>query len=70
MIIRPSQVVLMVKNLPDNAGDKGLTPGLEDPLEESMPKHSITLAWRIYGQKSLVGYSSWGHKEMDTTLAI
>jgi len=28
MIIRPSQVVLMVKNLPDSAGDKGLTPGL------------------------------------------
>ena len=28
MIIRPSQVVLMEKNLPDNAGDKGLIPGL------------------------------------------
>ena len=28
--------------------------------------HSI-LVWKIPGQKSLVGYSSWGHKESDTT---
>ena len=29
--------------------------------------HSGILAWRIHGQRSLAGYSSWGHKESDTT---
>jgi len=30
-----------------NAGDLGLTPGLEDVLEKGMPTHSSILAWRI-----------------------
>ena len=30
-----------------NAGDPGLIPGLEDPLEEEMATHSSILAWRI-----------------------
>ena len=30
-----------------NAGDLGLTPGLEDPLEKGKATHSIILAWRI-----------------------
>jgi len=37
--------------------------GLEDPLEEGMATHSSILAWRILRQRSLAGYSSWGHKE-------
>ena len=41
--------------------------GGEDPLEEEMATHSSILAWRIHGQRSLAGYSSWGHKESDTT---
>ena len=32
-----------------------------------MENHSSILAWRIHGQRSLVGYSPWGHKESDTT---
>ena len=32
----------------------------EDPLEKGMATHSSILAWRIRGQRSLVGYSSWG----------
>ena len=32
-----------------------------------MGTHSSILAWRIHGQKCLVGYSPWGHKELDTT---
>ena len=38
------QVVLVVKNLPANAGDirdMGSIPGLEDPLEEGMAKPGI-----------------------------
>ena len=31
--------------------------GREDPLEEGMATHSSILAWRIHGQRSLVGYS-------------
>ena len=35
-----------------------------------MATHSSILAWRIHGihgQRSLAGYSSWGHKESDVT---
>ena len=33
-----------------------------------MATHSSILAWEIlYGQRSLVGYSPWGHKELDMT---
>ena len=32
-----------------------------------MATHSSTLAWKFHGQKSLVQYSPWGHKEPDTT---
>ena len=30
-----------------NAGDVGLTPGQEDPLEKKMATHSSILAWEI-----------------------
>ena len=39
----------------------------EDPLDKEMATHSNTLAWKSHGQRSLVGYSPWGHKELDTT---
>ena len=32
-----------------------------------MAPHSSTLAWRIPGRRSLVGYSPWGCKESDMT---
>ena len=32
-----------------------------------MATHSSILAWRIHGQRSLAGYSPWGHKELDTS---
>ena len=38
--------------------------GQEDSV---MATHSSILAWRIHGQRSLVGYSPWGHKESITT---
>ena len=34
-----------------------------------MATHSSILAWKSHGQRSLVGYSSKGHKESDTTEA-
>ena len=51
-----------------NVGDPGSIPGLGrssgegngNPLQYFLPGKS-------HGQRSLVGYSSWGHKESDTT---
>ena len=37
----------MVKNLPDNAGDPGLIPGLGRSLGKEMATHYIILAWEI-----------------------
>ena len=31
-----------------------------------MAIHSSILAWESHGQRSLVDYSPWGHKELDT----
>ena len=41
--------------------------GREDPLEKEMATHSSTLAWEIYGWRSLVAYSPRSCKESDTT---
>ena len=38
--------------------------GREDPLEKKMATHTNILVWEIHGQKSLVGYSPWGHKRV------
>ena len=46
-----------------NAGDAGLIPGQEDPLERGMATHSSILAWRI-PYRSLAGYGPWSHKEL------
>ena len=37
--------------------------GREDPLEEEM----TVLPGKFHGQRSLVDYSPWGHKELDMT---
>ena len=51
-----------------SAGDPGLIPSQEDPLEEGMATHSSILAGEFQGQRSLIGYSSWGCKESDMTV--
>ena len=57
----------MVKNLPAMQETSVQSLGWEDPLEEGMATHSSILAWTIPMERSLVGYSPWGHKESDTT---
>ena len=45
-----SQLPLVIKNPPDNAGaagDVGSVLGWEDSLEKEMAAHSSILAWRI-----------------------
>ena len=61
---------LLVKNPPASAGEAGdlsLTPGSGRSLKKEMATCSSILAWEIHGQRSLVGYSPWGHKGSDTT---
>ena len=41
--------------------------GLEGPLEEEMATHSSILPGKAHGQRSLVGYRSWGQNELDMT---
>ena len=43
--------------------------GWEDPLEKDMATHSIFLLGKSHGQRSLVGYSPWGHKRVRHDLA-
>ena len=61
----------MVKNPPANAGDTrdtdsipgtGRSPGggNDNPLQYFLPG-------KLHGQRILVGYSPWGHKESDVT---
>ena len=37
--------------------------GQGDPLEKEMATQFSILAWKSNEQRSLVGYSPWGHKE-------
>ena len=42
--------------------------GREDPLEKGMAAHSSILAGRILMKRETwLGYSLWGHKELDMT---
>ena len=63
-----SLVPQMVKESTCNAGDLGLTPGLG---RSSAGGHGTPLQYSClenpHGQRSLVAYSPWGHKEVDTT---
>ena len=49
-----------------NAGDLGLIPGLEDPLEKEMATHFSILAWKIPwteepGRLQSMGSQRFGH---------
>ena len=50
-----------------NAGDLVQSLGWEDLLEKGMATISVFLPGEFHGQRSLEGYSPWGHKESDTT---
>ena len=57
-----------VKNPPANARYAGSMPGLErNPLEKEMTTRFRILAWEIHGQRCLVGYTPWDHKELGMT---
>ena len=43
--------------------------GQDDTLEKEMATLSSILAGKFHGQRSLVGYSPWGHKRVGHDLA-
>ena len=57
----------VVRSLPANAGDPGLIPGQEDPLEEEMATHSSLLAWRSPWTEEPGQLQSVGHRESAPT---
>ena len=64
-----SQVALVVKNPPANAGDirdtRVWSLGGEDPLEQGITAHSSILAWRISWAEEPGGLQSMGSQESD-----
>ena len=56
----------VVKNLPANAGDIGLIPGLGGSPGEGNKPTPLFLPGKSHRQRSLVGYSLWGHKKVQT----
>ena len=57
----------MVKNLPAMQETQNQSLGGEDTLEKGITTSPVFLPGELHGQKSLVGYSPWGLKELDTT---
>ena len=64
-------MILVVKNLPTNAGDGkryGFDPWVEKiPWSRKWQLTPVLLPGEFHGQRSLEGYSPWGHKELNTT---
>ena len=75
LTFKGSQMALVVKNLPDNAGDiiyASPIPGQEDPLEEGMATHSssqYSCLENPMDRRAWAGYCPQGCKESDTTEA-
>jgi len=59
------------KNPPLNAGDMGSIPGWERSPEKGNGNAGtlipVFLPGKSHGQRSLVGYSPWGHRESNMT---
>ena len=63
-------MVLVVKNLPDNAGDKRCrfdSQVRKSPWRRTWQPAPVFLPGEFHGQRNLVDYSSWGLKESDMT---
>ena len=57
-----------VKDPHASAGDTGSLPGLgRSPREGNGTPLQYSCLGNSHGQRSLVGYSLWGHKDSDTT---
>ena len=61
------QVSQMVKNLPAMRETQVQCLGRKEPWGREWLPIPVFLPGGSYGQRSLAGYSPWGHKELDTT---
>jgi len=57
----------VVKNSPASAGHLGSIPGSGRPPGRKWQPTPVFLPGEFHGQRSLVGYSPWGRKELDMT---
>ena len=48
-------------------GEPRLVPGLGNPLKKGMATHSVFFPEKSHRQRSLEGYTPWGHKGSDMT---
>ena len=64
---RASLVAHKVKHLPTMQETWVQSLGQEDPCRRKWQPTSVLLPGESHGGRSLVGYSPWGHKELDTT---
>ena len=62
-----SLVAQMAKRLPTMQETQVQSLGWADPLEKEMATTPVFLPGKSHGQRSLAGYSPWGHKESDAT---
>ena len=62
-----SLVAQRLKRLPPMRETQVRSLSREDPLERKWQPTPVFLPGKFHGQRSLVGYSPWGHKESDTT---
>ena len=61
--------VSVVQNLPimqESQENQVQSLGWENALVEDTATHSVFLPGESHGQRSLAGYSPWGHKQLDT----
>ena len=68
LILNPgaSQLVLVVKNVPANASNPWVK---KIPWRRAWQPTPVFLPGESHGQRSLGGYSPWGHRESDMTEA-
>ena len=64
---RASLVAQTVENLPAMQETQVQFLNQEDPLEKEMASTPVFWPGEFHGQRSLAGYSPWGHKEWDKT---
>ena len=68
-----SQVALVVKNPPANKREVRDTGSISGsgrfPWRRAWQPTQVFLPGESHGQRSLAGYSPWGHKESETTEA-
>ena len=67
---RASLVAQTVKRLPAMWETRVRFLGREDPLEKDWQSTPALLPGKSHGRRSLIGYSPWGHKELDTTECV